>query len=809
MVTTQETVTDSWLLANCRIRTIPQFEIDDDRGHYDRIIYQIGNSEFHAHMFELVKRRSGVVTLHDVFLGGLQHWRGSHHAHPHLFARELVTSHGYSALIDHLQGQWDTAIWKYPCNTSITDNAAGLIVHSRQNADALKSRFGFAGSREVRVIPHLRSVPRANRAAAREELGLRGNEFVVCSFGFVAKNKLSQVVLAGFSTSQLANDSRCMLFFVGDNTGEYGLSISQAIEMTGLSDRVKITGFVDTQLYRTYLAAADVAVQLRALSRGETSGAVLDCAAYGVPLIINAHGTMAEVSPETCVKLPDKVVVADVAAALDLFRKFPDVRHDLASKALDSIRQNNSPSTVGREYCHAVESFAIDHRISRERKIVAAIMRQSLDDAVSAADLAAVAGAMSRNRSVAGGARLFLDVSELARRDWKSGIQRVVRAVVAHLLGQPPIGWSVQLVYLDQSDANTVYRYARRFTSQFVGYTDSDVEDEIAEPTNGDSFLGLDLFPKGVVHAAKIGLYTQWRARGVAVYFVVYDLIPVLAPTYFVDGAYETFAPWLDAVAAESDGIVCISKTVSEEFLRWLETTSSQRLNPLKIGYFHLGSDGPAHCIQHSAGQLPAELIALFDKRPTALMVGTLEPRKGYEDVLTAFEILWARGVAANLFIVGKEGWLAEQLVARLTSHREAEKRLFWRPYVSDSDLEDIYRACSGLIAASYAEGFGLPLIEAAEHGLPIFARDIPVFREVAGAHAEFFVNSDVDAMTESLHRWLGRLACGTATSSRALPRQDWAQASEQLVSVVLRGNWLTKWSGVDSCVYRGEKRPF
>jgi glycosyltransferase involved in cell wall biosynthesis len=120
-------------------------------------------------------------------------------------------------------------------------------------------------------------------------------------------------------------------------------------------------------------------------------------------------------------------------------------------------------------------------------------------------------------------------------------------------------------------------------------------------------------------------------------------------------------------------------------------------------------------------------------------MVGTLEPRKGHQQALAACEQLWADGVDANQVIVGKQGWMVEALVERMTHHAELNRRLFWLDGISDEFLEQVYAASACLIAASYGEGFGLPLIEAAQHKLPIVARDIPVFREVAGSHAHYF----------------------------------------------------------------------
>ena len=111
--------------------------------------------------------------------------------------------------------------------------------------------------------------------------------------------------------------------------------------------------------------------------------------------------------------------------------------------------------------------------------------------------------------------------------------------------------------------------------------------------------------------------------------------------------------------------------------------------------------------------------------RPTALMVGTIEPRKGYDVALRALQHLWAtRGAEApDLVIVGKPGWKTEQLQRRIRSHPEQGRQLHWLDQVSDESLCSLYQSSRGLLMASHAEGFGLPLLEAVVHRRHVLTR--------------------------------------------------------------------------------------
>ena len=84
---------------------------------------------------------------------------------------------------------------------------------------------------------------------------------------------------------------------------------------------------------------------------------------------------------------------------------------------------------------------------------------------------------------------------------------------------------------------------------------------------------------------------------------------------------------------------------------------------------------------------------------------------QGHAQALAAFEALWAQGVDINLVIIGKRGWLVDELVMRLENHPEKGSRLFWLEGISDEYLEKVYSTATCLIAASEGEGFGLPLI--------------------------------------------------------------------------------------------------
>ncbi|CAM3065995.1 D-inositol-3-phosphate glycosyltransferase [Methylobacterium mesophilicum] len=781
IVTDQAELSDSFAEANYRQTTIEDFRKNPNR--FDRILYQFGNSDFHTHMFDLVRQHPGVVVLHDFYLSGVQAWREHHHREQRHFTRSLVRSHGYRALIDHLEGEPDDAIWRYPVNHDVLEAAMGVIVHSAFNDQGVRAS-GLEPD-AVACIPHLRAVAHPNRAAARERLGIADGERLLCTFGSIGKHKNSLRLLEAFAEFSRENLAKTKLVFVGQGaSGSYGAGFDRALALSCLAEKVEVTGYVDKLTYQTYLAAADTAIQLRAFTRGETSGAVLDCLAHGIPTIVNAHGPMAEIGEDAVVKLSEDPSVSEITGALRALLTQEVERKRLSRGAITLIRDTHSPRRVGELYWQAIETFSSAGTVARCHQMMSMAVQDRNFAQATAADIANVSKCIDLNLPLRRAGALYIDVSELVVRDWHSGIQRVVKGILPELLQNPPLGLRVEPVYAHCDANGAVYRSARRFTSRFLGLADDQWEDEVIEPVNGDIFIGLDLAPILVPKMFDEGVYMTWRARGVRIHFVVYDLIPVLRPEFFAPGAADDFSRWLKAIAQVSDSIACISRAVSNEFKNYLLASSAEYREGLKIDWFHLGNEVRDPDVASMDSHVSTPTRPDLAGKSYVLMVGTLEPRKGHMQIIDAFEALWNQGSNICLVMVGRQGWLVDELVAKIDAHPFLGKCLFWYSDADDVALESFYNQSAGLIAASYAEGYGLPLIEAAKRGVPIFARDIAVFREVAGVHAAYFDESG-STLVEDLRVWLEELSANNAPSPVGISILTWAQSSEQLLKTV------------------------
>jgi glycosyltransferase involved in cell wall biosynthesis len=775
------------LLANrFAVRSLDWFR--QHSGQFDRVLYHFGNSSFHEHMFELIREIPGTVVLHDFFLGNIQAHREFASQQPHAWTEALYASHGYPAVVDRFEAEEIAdVVFKYPCNFDVLRFAQGVIVHSAYSKELAADWLGSDVAADWALVPLLRASPPLApncRANARAELGLDKDDILVCAFGMLGPTKLNHRLLQAWLASTLAHDPKCRLVFVGDNDqGSYGQQIQQDVLAT--QGRVTITGWADEATFQCYLRATDIAVQLRTLSRGETSAAVLDTMAHQVATITNANGSMAFLPRDAICMLPNDFSDAQLIEALESLKNSPSARQALAAKGLALIQNSHAPEDCARQYAGAIEAFAA--KVARGRDGL--IRSIGKDDHLAASELAEMARSIAVSLPLAAPRRqLFVDVSELVRHDSRSGVQRLVKSLLQKLLDAPPDGYRIEPVYAVMGQQG--YRYARRFTMEFLRCPPESLRDEWIDARRGDVFVGLDLSPQIVPEQGDF--FRQMRHLGVRVDFVVYDLLPILLSSRFAENLDAGHARWLRAVA-ENDGAICISQAVADELAEWLAQNVPQRqASGFRIRSFHLGADlAPSKPTEGLPPQSDAVLQSI-SARPSFLMVGTIEPRKGHEQVLKAFEQLWTtQGLQANLVIVGKQGWMVDELTERLRRHPEQGKRLFWLEGVSDEHLERAYAASTCLIAASEGEGFGLPLIEAARHGLPIIARELPVFREVAGSHASYF-SGDAPAIAQAVVDWLRLFVAGQHPSSAKMPYMTWQQSAEQFKAALLDKNGLT-----------------
>lgn len=290
-----------------------------------------------------------------------------------------------------------------------------------------------------------------------------------------------------------------------------------------------------------------------------------------------------------------------------------------------------------------------------------------------------------------------------------------------------------------------------------------------------DSSWHLDIWPP----------VRRFKQKGGFVSGVIYDLIPITHPHTAVESLVQRFKAWFAEHQQVTDVLVAISRSVMAQIEDYLAAQGSPAptRHELKLSYFHLGSELD---FKTSHGQ-PREAVrrAVTGPERVFLVVGSIEPRKNHQFILDAFDRVWATGAPVTLTIIGHNAWKTEDLLARIERHPLRGKRLFLLRDVSDDELGFAYDNASALVMASEIEGFGLPVVEALQRGLPVLCSDIPVFREIVEGRATFFGLDSPANLAREIERFASQR--DPAERRQRAPQSwfTWGQSAEQLIDVI------------------------
>jgi len=277
------------------------------------------------------------------------------------------------------------------------------------------------------------------------------------------------------------------------------------------------------------------------------------------------------------------------------------------------------------------------------------------------------------------------------------------------------------------------------------------------------------------------------KAQGIKITAVVYDVIPLKNPDFFQSRLRDIYSKWFAWVVENADGFACISKTVRDEVRELVEIGKICKMPERRaFSYFYLGSELD---LKSGTTHQPAALVDVFSTdSPVFLAVGTLEPRKNHSYLLDAFDRLWESGSKVRLCLVGNGGWKCEELINRISKHPRTGKSLFWFKKLGDDGLEYAYRHADALVMSSHAEGFGLPIVEALQRGLPVMASDIPVFREIGGEFVAYFDLGDSKSLEKLVLTYERTRLVPAVRPLQEWRWLDWKESAKQLMDGVMFG---------------------
>ncbi|HEX3861582.1 MAG TPA: glycosyltransferase family 1 protein [Stellaceae bacterium] len=229
-------------------------------------------------------------------------------------------------------------------------------------------------------------------------------------------------------------------------------------------------------------------------------------------------------------------------------------------------------------------------------------------------------------------------------------------------------------------------------------------------------------------HLERHALIARLKERGAARFVcLIHDLIPIEFPEYAKPGQAENHRRRIETAALLADALIVNSAVTGIAMQPYLDAVG--RTPPVLVAPF--GADLPPVGV---GGPPPLA-------RPYFVYVSTIEARKNHLLLLN----LW-RGLATELgdkapklVLVGQRGWETENVVDMLDRSPGVRRTVIEHNTLPDSEMVRLLQGACAMLLPSFAEGFGFPLIEALQLGIPALCSDIAALRETGGAVPEYF----------------------------------------------------------------------
>jgi len=276
------------------------------QGRFDVVLYQLGNNrDYHAAIYQTLLAYPGVVVLHELVLHHLVRDLTLFAGRAEAYVREMRYAYGRTgeAMARRcLATGVPLEPGSYPLFARVVDASRGILVHNRYTREHLLASRPLA---RVGLVPHHLSLGPAAEVAevpaeqARAAVGIEPGAFAVATFGFLTAAKRPQVLLRAFARLRREHPA-ARLLIVGEVSPHFDFD---SVFTPELRAGVTVTGRLELARFLLYMAACDVAVNLRHPTGGETSGTVIRLLGLGKPLIVNDTGGFAELPDDACAKV--------------------------------------------------------------------------------------------------------------------------------------------------------------------------------------------------------------------------------------------------------------------------------------------------------------------------------------------------------------------------------------------------------------------------------------------------------------------------------------------------------------------------
>ena len=234
---------------------------------------------------------------------------------------------------------------------------------------------------------------------------------------------------------------------------------------------------------------------------------------------------------------------------------------------------------------------------------------------------------------------------------------------------------------------------------------------------------------------------------------IMYDLVPILTPQFVAEVTITGFESNLSKALGLFDKWFAISENTKQDLLK-VATEYKTMTEKIDAEVIHLGVDSPDE-IKDDTRFTPDLGGLLSENKKFSLFVSTVEARKNQSLVYLAHKLVNdSKQAAFPTVIVGKRGWLSDDIIHIITNDPDVKDKIIWLERVDDRTLRWLYRNCSFTVYPSFYEGWGLPVAESLAIGKPCIASNASSIPEIAGSMVEYFSPYDSASLAELMCKY-------------------------------------------------------
>ncbi len=324
-----------------------------DASQFDIPLYHLGNNPCHDFVYDTAIRHPGVVVMHEANL---------HHLVAHVTIK---------------RGDWDTYVAECEYNGGaaalafahrvrklevgpdyegiamtrrLLEVSRGAIVHSEFVSRETREQ-GFAGP--IATIPHGAWIPQTDRNATRHLLGVDEGAPLIGAFGYLKPYKRIAESLRALKRL-VRLDPRVRMILVGEPHPDF--PVDRLIRTLGLSEHVRVLGFVPIEKFVDYMGACDIILNLRYPTVGETSGSLQRALGLGKAVIVSDVGSFAELRDDICLKVPVGPEEEDlIFEYLNTLVSRPELARAMGGRAREWVERECNWATVAGRYVDFLE----------------------------------------------------------------------------------------------------------------------------------------------------------------------------------------------------------------------------------------------------------------------------------------------------------------------------------------------------------------------------------------------------------------------------------------------------------------------